>query len=107
MKPPSYNTDTDNCLMEISHENNTGRYAKEGDYEPTYKLSNSLYLGDSFLHIQEYITDTTRYYNDNQSLPFLENIRIYSAFHVVLLVFVSFLSVIIIILSIIALKVTP
>lgn len=94
----------EDCSMDISDVNNVDRYAKEGEYEPTYKLDNRLYLGPTFLHIYEQITDATTYENVNQSLPFLEVNGFNSTIHIVLLAFVSILSVIIIILSVIDLK---
>ena len=107
IKSPSYITHSiEDWRMDISDENNIDRYAKEGKYEPTYKLSNSLYIGESYFHIDEQITSSTVYDYANQSLPFLENYRTYSSIHVILLVFISILTVIILILSIISLKIT-
>lgn len=106
VKPPSSSNEPDNCILEISDENNIDRYEKEGEYEPTYKLNNNLYMNDSFSYIYETITESTFAYYVNQSLPFLQDLNAFSIFHSVLLVLVSLLSVVIIILSIIALKIT-
>ncbi|EAX99786.1 surface antigen BspA-like [Trichomonas vaginalis G3] len=97
----------EDCQMKIYDRNNVDRYAKEGPYEPTYKLNNNLYMEDSFLHVYESITDSTQdAYNVNQSLPFLESLNSYSSLLAVLVSLVSVLLVVIIILSIIALKIT-
>ena len=96
----------EDCLLKIYDKNNADRYAKEGEYEPTYKLNNNLYMNDSFSYIYETITESTFAYYVNQSLPFLQDLNAFSIFHSVLLVLVSLLSVVIIILSIIALKIT-
>ncbi|EAX99251.1 surface antigen BspA-like [Trichomonas vaginalis G3] len=93
------------CNFNISDVNNIERYAKEGEYEPTYKLSNNLYIKDSFIHISEYITDSSYYeYLPQKSFIFNENSRLNSILEVILSVFVSFLLIIIMILAIIALK---